>query len=371
MIKKIKICFVSPSSYPLLKNIDLGYVGGAEVQQVVLAKELQRRNYQIFFITYSDDDYCDMHEIDGIKLVPIYNMDNVKNLNYVQKALYIWRKMKDVDADIYIHRSGAPGIASLFGILHHKKVIYFLASDSDFTGENVIKRNKIGQLLRKFGNWLDIKFSDIIISQNNFQQNILQIRYGVKSIIIKNAFDIPLPIKVNKGQGYILWIGTIRSIKQPELYLDIAKHFPEYKFVMIGGAGDDPELFNKIRTSAQQIGNLDFKGFIPRNRIFEYYKKAALFVSTSKTEGFPNVFLEAWLNFIPVVSLNVDPDDIILKYKLGYCSRSYDQMIKDIRILMQNEELRQSIGKNGREYVEKFHDIKKIVDEYQVIFRIV
>jgi glycosyltransferase involved in cell wall biosynthesis len=283
----------------------------------------------------------------------------------VQKALYIWRKMKDVDADIYIHRSGAPGIATLFRILHHKKMIYFLASDSDFTGENVIKRNMIGKFLHKFGNWLDIKFSNIIISQNNFQQTMLQNRYGVKSIIIRNAFDISPPIKVDKRQGYILWVGTIRSIKQPELYLDIANHFPEYKFVMIGGEGDDPKLFNKIKTSAQNIANLDFKGFIPHKRILDYYKKALLFISTSKTEGFPNVFLESWLNFTPVISLNVDPDDIISKYKLGYHSKTFDQIIDNIRTLLKDKELLEIMGENGRKYVEENHDIRKIADQYE------
>jgi glycosyltransferase involved in cell wall biosynthesis len=365
MRKKIKICFVSPSSFPLLKNLNSGYAGGAEVQQVALAKELLKRNYQVFFITYADDDHCDIQDREGIKLIPIYHVDKVKSLNYMQKAFYIWRKMRDVNADVYIHRSGAPGIASFFRILYHKKMIYFLASDSDFTGENVIKRNKIGRFLRKFANWFDIKFSDVIISQNNFQKNILENRYRVKSIMIKNAFDIHPPNKIDKAQGHILWVGTIRAIKQPELFLEIAKQFPEYKFVMIGGTGDDPNLFNEIKTSAQQIKNLDFKGFIPRSKIFEYYNKAVLFISTSKIEGFPNVFLEAWSHYTPVISLNVDPDDIITKYKLGFHSKTFTQLIDDVNTLLTDKELCEQMGINGRKYVEENHDIRGIANLYE------
>ena len=225
---KLKICFVSLNSYPLLTNKGWGYTGGAEVQQVELGKELKKRGYEISFITYGKNS-DEIKKVNGIEIVPTYDRNEVNNLSFLRKALCLWKKMKEVDADIYFFRAGSPGIASIFGKLHQKKIINFIASDSQVSGEVITKRSAITGFLIKIGNWFDIKLSTIVISQNNFQKSKLKNRFKVNSIIIRNALNIP-PQTDNHKPVYILWVGTIRSVKQPTLFLKIARHFPRYKF---------------------------------------------------------------------------------------------------------------------------------------------
>jgi len=361
--RKLKICFVSLSSYPLLTETHLEYIGGAELQQVVLAKELKRRGYEISFITYGKNS-DEIKKVNGIEIVPAYDRNEIKNLSFLRKTLCIWKKMKEVNADIYFYRAGSPGISSIFGKLQQKIIINLIASDSQVTGEIIIKKSVIAGFLVKISNWLDIKLSAIVVSQNNFQKTKLKNRFKVNSIIIRNALIIPPKIN-NDKPVYILWVGTIRSVKQPSLFLKIARHFPAYNFLMIGGKSESVELFRKVNKDANKIQNLNFKGFVSHNKIFNYYKKAILLVNTSKTEGFPNVFLEAWAHSIPVVSLNVDPDGIISKYKLGYHSKTFDQLIDNIMALLQNKKLRQMMAENGRKYVEENHDIKRVADRYE------
>ncbi|MBE3089002.1 MAG: glycosyltransferase [Actinobacteria bacterium] len=162
-----------------------------------------------------------------------------------------------------------------------------------------------------------------------------------------------------------MWVGIIRSIKQPELFLKLAQYFPNYNFLMIGGVGESVELFNRIKNDAEKIKNVNFKGFVSPEKILTYYQKAILLINTSKTEGFPNIFLEAWSCSIPVVSLNVDPDGIISEYKLGYCSKTFDQMLNNIEILLKDKQLLETMGKNGRKYVKENHNMQKIVDQYE------
>jgi glycosyltransferase involved in cell wall biosynthesis len=362
--QKLKICFVSLNSYPLLVNENLGYVGGAEIQQVELAKELNKRGYKISFITYGWDN-TDSKKADGIDIIPVYDRKDANNLSFFKKTLIIWKKMKEIDANIYIYQAGSSGIVSLFGKINQKKIIRLIASDADITSENIIGENNITGLLFKFIMWFDIKLSDVVVSQNEFQKSKLKNRLNVKSIIIKNAFDIIPRVELVSKANYVLWVGTIRSVKQPHLFLKIAEILPEYDFIMIGGKGESLELFRNIKDAADKIPNLDFKGFISHNRIFDYYRKSILFVNTSKTEGFPNVFLEAWMSSTPVVSLNVDPDGIISKYKLGYHSKSFNQMINNIKTLLDDKELCQNLGENARKYVEKNHNIKEITDLYE------
>lgn len=359
--QKVKICFVSLSSYSLLKGWDLKFAGGAEVQQVELAKQLSKEGYEISFVTYSEKNVIE--QIDGIKIIPSYDRNKTKNISFLQKGLSIWKRLKEADADIYFYRSGSPGIVALFCRLNQKKNLNSIASNAEVSGEILIKKHMFINFLLKILNWIDIKFSDQIISQNNFQKSQLKNRFNADSIIIKNAFDLSLQKKNLKDPIYILWIGSIYSVKQPELFLKITRYFPENKFIMIGGY-EGLELYDKIKKLAENIPNLEFKGFLSRDDIYEYCKKAILLVNTSRTEGFPNVFLEAWMYFTPVISLNVDPDGVISRYKLGYHSKIFNQMIEDIKFLLEHKDVRETMGRNARKYVESEHDIYKIVTKY-------
>jgi len=138
---------------------------------------------------------------------------------------------------------------------------------------------------------------------------------------------------------------------------------------MIGGKGKNPDLFTNLKQQSDKISNIHIKGFMSNNEIVNYYKKAIMLINTSKVEGFPNVFLEAWINSIPIISLNVDPDGIISKHNLGYISKNFDKMIFDIKNLLENKKLREEMGKNGRKYIEDNHDMKKIVDRYENVIK--
>jgi len=94
-----------------------------------------------------------------------------------------------------------------------------------------------------------------------------------------------------------------------------------------------------------------------------------VFVSTSFEEGFPNTFIEAWINEVPVVSLYVDPDDIIKNNALGFHSGSFEKLVKDIKYLIENPQECRRMGKRARRYVKEYHNIEKNILEYEKIFR--
>ena len=51
-----KICFVALGSYPIFSsNKNLTYIGGAELQQVLVGTELAKRGFLISFITYNEE----------------------------------------------------------------------------------------------------------------------------------------------------------------------------------------------------------------------------------------------------------------------------------------------------------------------------
>lgn len=352
------ICFVSMGSYPFLTGEDKGYVGGAELQLVNLARELAKRGYTISFVMSGGESKKNM-KIDGINILNAYS--DKGDISKLKKFYNFWSKLKEADADYYVFKLGIPPLIPLFGVVHRKTTVKIMASNNEALKKDLIK----GKMMNKIKNTLNIKLSDIVVSQNDFQKEKLKENFGVESVKISNSIKTIPTEDIEKSDEYVLWVGTLRYVKQPELFLDLAEKFPETKFVMIGGKGESQELFEKIKTRAKDIDNLDFKGFVPYDQIYDYYKDAMFLVNTSKLEGFPNTFLEAWMFEKAVVSLNVDPDEIICRYELGFHSKSLSQMFKDMTKLIKNKKLRDRLGSKCRNYVENNHDIKTIVNQYE------
>jgi glycosyltransferase involved in cell wall biosynthesis len=360
-----KLCFVSLSSYPLLGGENLGYVGGAEVQQVLLAKELVKHNYKVTFITYSDGQPS-AERVGDIEVIKVYKREDVTSLSLLVKARAVWRAMKKADADIYFHEAGAPGVVPIFCFLRRKKFIFYIPSDANVSRELAHANVKF---YHRVANWLDIKLANVIICQSEFQREMLEGNFGRKGLIIKNAFSLSREPKPEKTHPpIVLWVATIYEVKQPELFLKLAGAITAAKFQMIGGPSSSLDFYNRVKEAAIRMPNLEFLGFVPFHQIDEYFKRASIFVNTSKYEGFSNTFIQAWMHYIPVVSLHSDPDDIIGKHKLGFHSKTLEQLVEDTKMLLANQVLREEMGENGRRYVEREHDMAHVVGKYIEVF---
>lgn len=208
-----------------------------------------------------------------------------------------------------------------------------------------------------------------MIAQNREQQDLLRKNHSKTSVVIRSIYENQESILEEHDSSEVLWISSIQTWKRPELFLNLAKTVPNVRFRMIGGLSVDKEYYDQIDLQAKSIHNLEFTGFIPPKEIQGYYKKAIIFVNTSDSEGFPNTFLEAWSNGVPVVSLNVDPDEIICQNRLGFHSKNFAQLVIDTNKLLQNRELRDEFGRNGKKYIEKEHSAKAICDQYEEVIQ--
>jgi glycosyltransferase involved in cell wall biosynthesis len=361
---KNRVCIVSLAAYPLLagKGLDTKIVGGAELQCVLLARELAKRDFDVSFVVL-DHGQKSPEMLDGIRVVKSYPA-NAKMGIRITTVRRVCKALGESNADIYYGFRGIAGIVALYCLLRRKRLVIGIPSDMEVEGERA-SRISVYNCLWRF----DLKVASRVISQTKYQQQMLKRRFGRDSVIIKAFHSVDMKLIEKSAPPIVLWVSTIRpKWKQPELFLKLAYAIPEARFQMIGGPSEDKKFYEGIRDQANRIPNLDFVGFVPHHEVDKYFEKASIFVNTSDVEGFPNTFLEAWSRYTPVVSLNIDPDEIICENRLGFHSKSLEQMINDVKLLLADDKLRREMGERGRHYVEHEHDIKNAVKQYVELF---
>lgn len=365
--KRINICFIAPTASPLLFKTKPKNVIGPDIDLVNLAEVLSKKGYKINFITFAPNKSTKL-KMNNISIIKMYN-PNLK-MNIVSKIISIWKSLKEADSDIYFHYGDFMGLTSIFTFLNGKKSLYRIGSDYFVNKKVVNKKNREFSSskfsLRSIGNWIDIKFADDICVQTEYQYKLLKENYGKKGVIIKNHINLKNSDSKNQKKFIALWVGSIADVKQPHLFLKLAKSLPQITFWMIGG--HTGELDKKFIEYSKKLENFHFFGAIPPSEIDQYFKNASVLINTSIFEGFPNSFIQAWMYDAPVISLNVDPDGIIKQKKMGFNSKTYENLKIDLKNLMENEDLRIEMGNNGRNYVVNEHDIKIITHKYIELF---
>ena len=362
-MRKTSICIVSLSAYPLLTRQNMDIVGGAELQSVLLGRELAKRDFDVSFIVL-DYGQPSPELVDGIRVIKSYPATTPIGIRFTTARL-VWRALSQADADIYYGFRGVAGIVALYCLLKRKRLVIGIPSDME-VGEERSEKGNIYNWLWRF----DLKVANRVITQTKYQHDMLEKRFRRESVMIPAFHLVESKILQKSAPPVVLWVSTIRpQWKQPELFLKLASALPDARFQMIGGPSEDKKFYESIKEQASKIPNLDFVGFVPHHEVGEYFEKASIFVNTSDVEGFPNTFLEAWSRYTPVVSLNIDPDEVICEHKLGLHSRTFERMVEYIRLLLSNDKLRQELGENGRRYVEQEHDLKSVVEQYVELFR--
>ncbi|ADZ09107.1 glycosyl transferase group 1 [Methanobacterium lacus] len=330
-------------------------VGGAELQYTMLSEQL-KNHFNVSFIVF--DHGQDSHiKVNNIDLFKACTFNEFSQKKYFKIIIATFKALNYSGADIFMSRSGRifPAIIAFYCFITGKKFIYSIASDMDV---DITNFGYIELILYRF----ILKRANMVTSQSHFQKKLLKKNFGRESYVIKNVYSLKKRKSEKNVEKSILWVSTIKKgWKNPDLYLELARKIPNIPFVMIGGpSNDDPNYYQEIKMKAKNISNLDFKGYIPYNKIGSYFTDASIFVNTSSVEGFPNTFLQAWESYTPVVSLYIDPDEVICNNNLGFHSKEFEKMVKDVKILINNNELRNQMGQNGRNFIEKEHNINNI-----------
>lgn len=352
------LCFVAPHAWPVLsRDRHIPVVGGAEVQQAILARLLAAAGHAVSMICL-DYGQPDAAQVDGVTVRKIFRMEEgVPVLRFVHPRLTsMWRALKAVNADIYYFRSAAMwvGVLAEFCRHHGRRLVYAGASDRDFDpGEG-------GQIRYARDRWLyrrGIRRAHAIVAQNERQRAACRSTFGKDAVVIPSCYELPGET-TSATPEVILWVGTLHEGKRPEVLFELARRLPQRRFVMIGGPGLNAGFYEAMRARAAAIPNLEFKGFLPLAEVEPWFDRARVFVNTSLYEGMPNTFLQAWARGVPTVA-TVDVGAPV--HRVG---SDLDDLAHEVESAFHDK----SSGERCREYFEKTHSSREVVARYDRLF---
>lgn len=363
------VCFVAPQAWPVLAgDRTLGVVGGAEVQQGVLARALAGAGYRVSMICL-DYGQPQGSVVDGVTVYKTHRpAAGIPVLRFVHPRLTrVWQAMRAVDADIYYQRSAAmlTAVVAAFCRRHGKRSIYAGASDPDFMpGRQAIRLRRDRWLFER-----GLAMVDRIVVQNATQRALCQANYGRDPVLIPSCYELPADAHPEGGDD-ILWVGVMRPSKRPGLFLELARRLPELRFVMIGGPEEGSEgqrLYETIRQAAATLPNLRCTGFLPLDEVERRFDRAGLLVNTSTHEGMPNTFLQAWARGVPTVAF-IDAEARWEGRPVYPVVDSLDAAVHEVRRLHGEALYRRQVAARCRAWFAQRHGVPGVLARYRALF---
>ena len=363
----MKIAFVAPHAAPLFLPDIQGGFGGAEVQQMLLARYLRQQGHEVTVLVGRSPDVESPVQVDGIGLVPFaMRWAGGSKAYLVPDLVSLLAAIRRTSADVYLIKLPRILLAPLGTMVRtvRGKLVFWLTSDRDVDlADAAGMGGRAAKSLYRFG----LRFPHAAIAQNGHQ--------------LARCLDFGLPARhlpslVRMGDSdwwakkteprVVLWVGSYgrRSLKHPEHLFWLAGELPETRFRMVVTT-DTEATMRRLEEQAAGLDNVDFQGAVPFDEIPRHYADASVFLSTSGLEGFPNTFLQAWASGTPVASLEVNPYEAVSRHNLGVCAEGDLAVLRDrLRGMVQNPAELKLAGERGRRYIAGTHWVNTVGPDY-------
>lgn len=377
MVKTESITFVSDYSLADPNAV----ITGVMVQSYLLGKALARRGWEVHAVASAQvaknpdrRDGMTLHWYPFRRFLPLGNF------------FLVWRLLARSGTATYYQRGRDiwTGVIALYCLFSGSRFIWASA------GETGLERWKyVRQLLKKRRAWwvyllllpeafihdalvhYGMSRAHLVIVQTASQQNRFTQTFKRKSIIIQSGHELPkdgsraFPLK-------ILWIGSIKAVKQPGVFVELARRCEGMacEFWM-AGQDADAGLAEEVRRAAKSVADFRFLGPVAFEESGNLIARAHVLVNTTLEgyEGIPNAFVQAWLAGTVVLTLQANPDGVVTRQRLGYQCHDVDEMVLHLQRWIKRPEEWQELSESCRQYGQDHFSIETIAARLEQVIR--
>ena len=247
--------------------------------------------------------------------------------------------------------------------------------------------SKKGSVKQKFNKWLFKRvdfvtsvgqqaLENLINTYNYPNEKTKMIRRGIPQFdfnqlqsrtAIANEFEFDVSNKI------LMHIGQFSPEKNHrfliESFIQIHQQYSNVKLILIG----EGKLYEEIRELVKDRGmegNVFFAGH--RNEVQRLLAGSDLFVLTSNIEGVPGVVLEAGMQSIPTLAINVGGvGEVVIANKTGVLLAEHNvTLFSNAAIaLIQNDSLRKELGMNVYKFVMENYSLNSCSDQFEKLYK--
>lgn len=156
-------------------------------------------------------------------------------------------------------------------------------------------------------------------------------------------------------------IGRIDTQKNPVLFNEIAKKFPDMEFIWIGDGNQ-----RNLLTSE----NIEITGWIKNEKVIEQIATCDIFLLPSLWEGLPMSLLEAMYMKKICVASNISGNNNVIKNGInGFICETLDDYCNVINKIKNNEYNIEDITQNAQNDVMNEYNLDAMSDKYKKIYK--
>jgi glycosyltransferase involved in cell wall biosynthesis len=182
---------------------------------------------------------------------------------------------------------------------------------------------------------------------------------------------LPTPVRLRQEvakseRPTVCFVGRWDRRKRPQLFFELARHFPDVEFLAVGGA-QDTRWERQLRERYGGVRNLRLIGVVDQFRspaLFDLLARSWILVNTAAREGLPTVFLEALAHRCALLS-HVDPDGVASRFGEVVAD---DDFAGGLKTLLQSDSWRAK-GLAGYHYVRANFEVDAVVDKHLAVYR--
>ena len=350
-----------------------------------LKKALDRLGHDVRILTFSDsfnskqeDDIYYMGSLGAGKFYPdarmnklFYNrfyediMDWNPDIVHSQTEFTMFIQAKKIAKDLDIP------------LLHTYHTVY-----EDYTHYFSLNK-KIGKELAKQFTKQIIKMTDGVVIPTNKIYNLLTeynihediyvapTGINVKKLSECDDFDIRSGYKIPEDKHIVLFLGRIGKEKNITEILQYLENIDRDDIVfIIAGAGPFLSELKDICSNSKIRDRLIFTGMIDSSKVGNFYSQSDVFVSASTSETQGLTFIESMACSTPIICRHDDClDGVLIDGKTGYGYDTEEEFIEYINQILDNEKLRDEMGKNCKQLVDENYTEDSFANKIEQIYK--
>lgn len=327
-------------------------------------------------ILYSDTPSISLFSFNASRELQIKREAAFSKLYYIGATLLLKNVINKFKPNIvHAHYASSYGLLGALSGFHPLIVSVWGSDIYNFPDHSFIHRTLIRFNLSK---------ADKILSTSNIMKKKTN-KYTSKNVIV-TPFGIDVdkfcPQKVKSlFEPNDLVIGTIKTLEKKygiefliKAFLILKEKYREDSLkLLIVGSGSQEQYLKKMVNDFGIQNSTIFSGYISNDFVQNYHNMIDIYVavSTEDSESFGVAILEASSCSKPVIVSNVGGlTEVVEDHKTGFIveKENAESIVEAIEVLLNDENLRNELGRNGRNKVIKEYNWKDCVERMISIY---